>query len=522
MVATLLLSPPTVAFAAPAAPAARLLPELGRVMGVRLVADRLAGRQVLLIHVKAMPPSRLYALIGSPQMRKLWARETAARERWIARAIAEPKSSWLRGNHKIAAVAALVGAPALAALRPGTRAVWSLPHRRGDFPLPSGAVRVAEAIASERLRSMDGFERRGNALPASARTAYETPADSVFFAARRGTDSRDVAMDFATYDAKGMRLLSDENNRILAPTPNADPTLVSLMPSTRVAFSPPTLRGAGVMAQNVDPDLATFTHPETNEPLALAVGPALDETAALLNTHVVACLPDRAYRTEFGGKIAEGLSRSWPAALAGSGMLARVSEGTLVVSPADPASSVVGRADRLLLRRRIADVARDGTLNYRYSEPEGLERSILETLPVDLYHDLTSSEWPWGAPLAWNSLTDAERSRALGDGLSLTGAREFLTEIFQGTGSSLTFGEDEYLVSATIPDALSRGVLRAALEERPTFLTYPKGAIFPDAREKGETVRVPATMRTVTLRIDAPGGLAYTPPPFTLTYRQGG
>ncbi len=141
------------------------------------------------------------------------------------------------------------------------------------------------------------------------------------------------------------------------------------------------------------------------------------------------------------------------------------------------------RAERGLLRRRIADVERDGHLNFRYSEPLGLEYAHFNSLPANLYRDLYPWEWPWEPPLAWNSLTPAQMSRALGDGLPPREVPGFETRLVGNWEPYGVRDADEDVGSPTIErwlqTMINQGVVRARIETTPMAAVKSVGQSAP-------------------------------------------
>lgn len=527
-----------VSFAAPTDIAARLLPKLGEAVGLRLEAGRLARDQVLLIQVRDMDRTRLLRLVadttggawesieggyrlvlGEAQAAALWKRETAAREAWITQAADDPTHGWSSEGppaHRaaLAAVAKLIGASTLAALRPGTRQVWSLSPAAGERLLPPAAREIVGRLVAERRKALDTMERKGYDVPVPAVDPLMKAPVTIVFAARQGRDSRDVGLALGAYDAKGGEIVRVKE-RIVAPLPIDRSGVADHMPIEPKPFSKDTQGWAAVLAHDATPGpagYARYAHPETSEPLGFAVGPAIEETATFLGVGVVACLPDAPYALEFGRVAEKGLSKAWPKALAEGEMDVRMEGGTLVVRPSNPGTSATLRADRALLRRRITDVERDGQLNFRYSEPFGLEYTHLNSLPANLYEDLYPWEWPWGPPLAWNSLTPAQQSRALGDGLPLREVPGFGTTLYKGWGPQNVRGADESLgdpiTDRWLRSMLSQGVVRARIEATPMAVVKPVGRLLPEALDYGAVTASLAQPRTgAALR--APGSAFY-------------
>ena len=508
-----------VSFAASADVAARLLPRLGAAVGVRLSADAAMGRQTLLVRVTGMDRDRLLALVASASggawrsvpggglrlvldgagEARLWRDETKDRQAWIA----DPKTRWQGASGSDAttlrSLATLVGTADLAALRPGTRQVWSLPSQPGTRPLPEAVADLARSLVAARRKRFEEAERRGADMPDWGPTFAKAPATCTF-AARRGLGSNDVGVAFQVAAADGAEL-AVARGRLSAPLPERDARLVARMPDVAIPFSEGTRGMAAVAAGRAKAGpaiLPRFLHPETWEPLAFAVGPALGETARAIGTDVVAFLPDAAYGPEFADAIEGGIGKTWPRELARNGMMATLDGGVLVVRPTNRASALEARADRTLLRRRIADVERDGHLNFRYSLPYGLEYAVLSALPVDLYHDLYRWEWPWDVPLAWNELTFAQRARALGEGLPLTEAPDFVARLAQAWSTTSLLEPDETIVARSDLDAMLRlGVLRASVQERPIALVVRRGAVLPETFD---------ALATLAERLAAPDG----------------
>ena len=558
----------TVSFAAPADAAARLLPKMGAAMGLRLSADRAAGRQVLLVRVSGMDRNRLLGLVsdatggawartkdgyrltlGARETARLWKEETERRRAWVARALDDPKAAWAQvsdaDRRDLQAVARTVGAGELAELRPGTRRVWSSSPRAGEDPLPESVATVARGMVARRLRLYEDAESKGAEI-GELRAAMAKPPAECVLAARRGLSSEDVGLAFEVRAADGTQL-GDAKGRIPAPLPSVDPGLVARMPATSVPFSKDVLRWAAVGAERAKAgpaSLARFLHPEDFEPLALAVGPALEETTRILKADVVACLPDAAYDAPLDAAVQGGVGKSWPSGLARCGMDARIEGGALVACLAGRASAVAGRADRELLRRRIADVERDGHPNFRYSLPLGLEYRVLRALPADLYRDLYPWEWPWGPGLAWNGLSPAQQTRALAGGLPLREVPGFV-EAFVGDLEPYSVRDEDESFSSVSAAAIlaplaSAGVLRANIDETPLAVFAAKGSPLPETlsfptvakylaspvaapvlRDPGSAF-YPGVERKVVLRLEAPGerGARYEAA-FSLTLRTG-
>ncbi len=381
--------------------------------------------QVLLVRVREMDRTRLLKLvaettggsweeteggyrlgIGTRGMDALWREETKQREAWLAKE--------LEGRSAFAAAGRLVGAKALAAIRPGERVVWSSTPNRLQRPLPNGGFEVVRLARGEARKTMEEFARK-NGTP--VRELPERRVTTMLFAVRRSGDGVSVA--FAGVGEDGLN--TGYASGAFSP-PKATPVggFAERLPAKPIPF-PDAIRAAAT--PRVDD---RTLHPETYEPLAGSVGASVDHVARTAGLGLVACLPDAAFATlqPMGMRAApfleEGLSAKWVDRLGELGLDGRIEEGTLALRPRFRASAAQDRADRATLRRRIADAEIDGRTNYRYGHPSAFEQSYLLWTSFQTFtNELVFNEPDWSMPSLWLALNAFQRSQALQGGLSL-------------------------------------------------------------------------------------------------------
>ncbi len=489
MLITLVVTQALFRYSGPAEPAARLLPKLGVMIGRRLETDRRAGQQVLLVNVNGIKKDRLLDLIAETtggvwqkidgglkltidqsQMNGLWKTEIGARTSWLGPAI----KAQLPGGNPLAMAAERIGAASLASIRPGRRVVWSTSPSSLQSRAPDGVFEIGKGLLAENLKEIESLERRGANLDGE-RTRLAAPVTTVLVAARRGAHTSSLGLAITVYGPQG-QTLARKATEINSPVPPPRPEIAVSGPVTVSAeakeWAVHQLRGRPIS----DAAFNMLLRPDTVEPLGLGVGGALAAYAEKAKANVVACLPDRAYEATAQLLFRELPAEKWQPWFAGMGMKVRLEEGTLVVSPADPAHCVEDRADRPAMRRQVEAMTTHGGLPSNFLRPSGLEAEYL--FAVDSIYRTEIEED--GARMLlgpWWALSPHERGLALNGAVAASPA--FLQELRRemedpdsaseqdlGTGLAMEptvfFAPErmaKWLVSATVDDQESAVIL---------------------------------------------------------------
>lgn len=418
-------------FAAPADTAARLLPKLGESIGLRLSADRTAGMQILLVHVRGMYRDRLLKLLaegtggvwetieggyrltlGASRLRALRQEEAKRRESWIAQARS-------KAPPPLGEAIKSLGDGMLAELGTGSRIVWSSAPTRLQRVLPSNQ-RWGDLLAKRetaRLQAAQHAHPEEQGYEAAIEAAGRT-IETTLLTARRGLDSTSVGIRLSTYDESGTFV--GEAKTMLAPPP---PPTLSVAPEIgrKPITLPPEFQVSEDSARTNYPNsvIARLAHPEMNEPLAFIVGPVIERIADELKADVVASLPDSVYqkvqeasrnRPDLGG---------WLRAFQAAGVQSRLDNGALIVRPDDLPMAVERRTDRAALRQRIACLETHGDLTLDFPPSIGFVDDYIEVLPYHRRSGESGTAESHRFAQAWLALSPSQRDAALRGGSSI-------------------------------------------------------------------------------------------------------
>lgn len=427
-----------ITFSAPAAPALRLLPELGRKMNLNLGADRFAGATVLLLDVREMPRDRLLTTIAKvadaeweregnrlrlvrPQthINRLWREDAARRRNYIANALARDRARLEKDGpitmaltHQLfdyqvrpklpgesipmrtrgALEAALVlGPDTLASIRAGQRVVFALNPNPGQRPLTNDLLATAiraqkDLIAYEaNLFAQKPPKHQSLIFPEVEAHRREAARAHIVVARPLGTD--DLVVWSRRFNAAGMAI-GESSYPIRFPvakvSPGAKPIEVGPLVREIVERTETSDRGRFTASAEL---AATLADPERNEPLELMFGPPLRDFAN--GRDIVACLPDssfKAARQAFGtGEI------DFTTLLAKTDLGVQVADNLVEIKPLRPALAHQDAVPRDALKPLIASLRPAGHLRieaivaYDRLRPQGprpgtLDWEVLEAL----------------------------------------------------------------------------------------------------------------------------------------------
>lgn len=496
MLITLVVTQALIRFSGPAEPAARLLPKLGAAAGLRLEADRRAGQQVLLVNVNGIKKDRLLGLIAEVtggawqkveggfklaidqgQMNGLWKTETSTRTGWLGAAI---KSQLPNGN-PLALAAESVGIANLASIRPGRRVVWSTSATSLQGPASGRILDIAKELVAQQAKEVEALERRGANVDGQ-RALLSDPVTTVLFIARRGSHASSLGLAIAAYGLKG-QTLARKATEINSPAPPPRPEIAVSGPVAVSAeargWAAHQLRGRPIS----DAAFNLLLRPDTVEPLGLGVGGAIAAYAGTAKADVVACLPDRAYEPTAQLLFRDLPAEKWQPWLAGMGMKVRLEEGTLVVSPADPAHCVEDRADRTTMRRQVEALTTHGGLPSNFPRPSGLEAEYLFAVDSSYRAEIEED----GARMLlgpWWTLSPHERGLALNGGVAASPA--FLKELRQVMEDPDSASEQEFgtglAMEPTVffaPERMAKWLINATVDDQESAVILEPGARIP-------------------------------------------
>jgi hypothetical protein len=372
----------------------RLLPALGKAAGLRLEADRLAAKQVVVVSVKGVDRPQLldqiaavthaqwtpitggYKLVyEAPRLKALWQREAERQESWLRPALAhlvahlERERDFTeqiaakvvdRGNELVASdkpltpsmrtgirLASALGPSMLASVKPGERVVLVQNPNRFQRALPASVPPLVSLAVAELRLSYEQLRKRPSVQGVDEVVdQLSRPVKRVFVVLSRAIDS----------DSVGVRLVGGDEDRM----PIVSPRLLIKAPVQRLGADDASaatvaLPLAAEFQERVDdfhssppsPGLKEILlHPENNDPLGLALGPTLERIAQAKELNLVACLPDCAF--------SEATRRFWKAVPAEKaigvfpslGLEVSFSGRAMLVEPTRVAPAIVGRSDR--------------------------------------------------------------------------------------------------------------------------------------------------------------------------------
>jgi hypothetical protein len=440
MLAILLLpfSVQSVTFAAPAAPAQRLLPALGQKLNLNLGTDKNAGATVLLIDVRDMPQDQLLKTIAEvadaeweregnrlrlvrPQAKinRLWQDDAARRRDFIAKILARDKARLDKDgpitvalSHRLfdlqvqpklpsqsipitmrgALDAALaLGPEALASVRAGQRIVYAPNANRSQRPLTNVLRNVALRAQQEDVTYYENlFAHKPPKYPDITFSEVdpnqrEVDSAHVILARPLGTD--DVVIRLRRFGPNGQPI---GGSVYTVRFPERKPTVTD-----QPLVVPPLLREIANRTEGNDagkaapsPTLtATLGDPEQNEPLEIMFGGFVRQFAKGRN--VIACLPDPAF--EAARRTLRASNIDLPGLLSASDLETKTLDGLIAIRPIRPALAYGEAIPRAALRDLIVSLRPAGYLRvepivaYEQKSPGGprpgsMDWAVLEAL----------------------------------------------------------------------------------------------------------------------------------------------
>ncbi len=401
-----------VTFSAPAEPASRLIPELGKASGLKMEAAPAIAREVLLVHVKNMPMADLtrriaqvtggeweenqgvyrLALAEGADARERRAEATEKGETWRRalgqRIDARAKGRYSDGSQGLVDLV-LSGLPpaTLGALGFKERVVFSTHPSPMQRPLSLSALRGVDLT---KLSPVQGPILNGVATPAPG------PVALVEFAVQSTADETMLVASLVAADANG-RVVGATAGGVWngAPSPDHDAKLPvpegKVKPSeeerTRAAAlasldASPISTGAIDMEGENGPANAMYSdselntpsaskqvpeilQPESVDPLALTAGPLVGRLAEAEGRDVVADLPDAALVPARSLLALQEETTAMATRAASRSMQIDVSvEGDcLLVRPHRPWTARMARLDRAALGTALRALATEGSLS---------------------------------------------------------------------------------------------------------------------------------------------------------------
>lgn len=464
-------------FSAPAAPAARLLPELSKAVGIELTTDARLAKEVLLVKVKDVPRDELLARIAAVTGGEWESREGVYRLSLSGATDAKQRKAEavVRGEEiragltrllkvyervkdieprgKVETVISRLPADLLGGIGPGQRLVLS------THPTPMQRLLPAAAIQGVNLAGL----RRTPKLVVGDKPAPPPGAVAMaMLVLRYDRDREGVSGMMATADAAGERIASESASPVHwdeVPSPRAStlpkPDAILTLPPKWVEFakesgrlSAQTLAEAPVTEESQSDPLQTpYSHeelsqafpfqtdalvlnPESHEPLATILGAGLTQLADAQDLNLVGVLPDSAFgpaSTFFGNGPVRASDLESMARKALKVDL-KAQDGWITLTPLEPAFVRGARADRVALGKVLRKLAKDHNLSlqeqadYAAAQPLGFLKSGLEGSVISLVDPV------WGRRMAASSIVGERQLlrlyRALGPN-PLAGARSF-------------------------------------------------------------------------------------------------
>lgn len=421
--------PLVVDFSAPAAPASRLVPEIGKAYGVTLEVAPTLAREVLLIQAKAAPLNDLLERVATVTGGEWEGRDGVYRLVLSAGAVAKERRTEValreaafrkeldrrlgrvgNGSGRSGDSAGRVVDAVLDALPAGTlgglgsreRVVFSTNPTARQRALPSAALRGLDFTPLARIEApiMGDATTPPPGRPVVANLVLQTlDAGSRLFAS------------FATADAAG-RVVGVANETLYAYS--ATETVAPKLPQPKAAlsFSDVERRRAAALQpldgylqsigrggeENETGDYSTLysstdlvgekvsarvpelLKPETEEPLALVAGPVLTRFAEAEGTSLVADIPDSAFLAlrPLVDERAASADRVALTAQTNGGLEVAVANGWTLLRPKRPIEARAARLDRVALGTALRTLANAGGLNLDAQAAYAMAQPIVE------------------------------------------------------------------------------------------------------------------------------------------------
>lgn len=565
LAAAVALAPGLVAFSAPGEPALRLIPELGKAVGLRMEASPAMAREVLLVRVKDAPLADLLKRIAEATGGE-WEHKDgvyrlglsgplAAQER-----VAEASAQGAAWHAAIVAQQARRQAGQYSDGTPGLveAALANLPpeelgERGGKGRVlfstrPTAAQRdlPASTLAGVDLTRLSPTFNPGGPGPSFGKPG---PIAVVVLTVQFGSAGDNLHAMLVAADAQG-RVVASSTGTVyrspVRPAPQGDPPALP-RPDASVRLSDEETKRAAALAaadpgpfafprdeddgddgraatHYTDAELTApsparrypeFLRPETAEPLGLVAGPLLTRLAEGQGQGIVADLPDGAFAgaATLGARTdltAAGLARE---ARATMGVDVRKEAGGLVVRPLRPAAAREARTDRAALGSALRAIAREGTLGLdgriAYAESAPLAPAT-ETLEGSAFGAVSAE---WGKAMAGSVATDERLTLRVMGPLRrgrTTGAVAFGSLPVSARDALTTLAFDGYAgPSRTVPYETSNVKGGATYRNSPDdvlpSLTLERTVYWPDGIPNDATVRLDEATETATFGL-APSG----------------
>jgi len=421
---------PPVSFAAPAAPASKVLANLGKAIGITLEADKTAAAQVLLIQVSGVSQESLLKEISTAtgahwsatktgfrlayratDIKELWSREAKYRSARFAKTLAslseriEKDGSvsdlFAQGKGAGAVVtedtnpgttlgaeprggvraAARLGADVIGDIRPGERVVFSTVSNPNQRALPRGFDSVGASLSEETRMFRTNYDRQFGAAknpPPSA--PVEIQRTLIILTRSLGSDPVYLHIlaqgKNPSQSSEGwVRLTPSISPRVPAGTPLGQfkPTQEMTQFGRRVGDDGDRTSESGLVS-------GIACNPEQNDPLELALGKPLAAFARAKGKGLVACLPDSSFSPAIQ-IFKNPVDLNAFASRAEEMDLKFQESDDIVVSPLEPGTSTFDRTDRPALGRLMRSIRDRGGLCLEAVGDFSLTRKI----PGELY-----------------------------------------------------------------------------------------------------------------------------------------
>ena len=406
------LAPKPITFSAPAAPASRLIPEIGRTLGLKLEVSPNLAREVLLVRAKGVAPEDIFrrlaqvtggewslkegvyrlALVSGVDARQRRT-EAIARGRRVWSTAQENGEMRKRGQTPLDTTGAIDAV--LLSLSPETLGGW-VPRERVVFSTRPTAMQRAIPQGALSGVSLSGIPRSEPFRLGDAPPAVPGPVAIVQVAIQPDTEDRNLLATLIAADAKGVTVggtmtqyrMEDDSAEPpggWAVLPQASVALkiadedrkrcaaLSTIGASALAFGGPSWDESPVMLYSDDelsqaPTIGLLPEilkPETREPLDLVVTPLLASLAESQGANLVASIPDEAFAgaadllAGHGTNAATVVRESWRT----MGVSIVNDAGWVVVLPRRPAAARAARLDRATLGTALRTLAKDGNLN---------------------------------------------------------------------------------------------------------------------------------------------------------------
>lgn len=434
MLAILLLplSLQNVTFSAPAAPAQRLLPELGQRMNLSLGADKNAGAAVLLIDVRDISQERLLKtiadvadaewerdgsrlrLVRTPaKVNQIWQEDAARRQDHIAKSLARDKVRvekdgpiTLELTHRLfdlqvqpklvsesipqsargaLAAALTLGPGVLASVRAGQRVVYAPNPNRLQRPLTNALTRVAIQAQRDLAAYQENlYNHKPSKYPdlifpeLDPNLRDDVKTAHVIVTRPSGTD--DLVVRLRRF-GPSTQAIGESTYTIRFPKAKVTQTVppIELPPLLREVVGRTEDSPEGKASPS--PELAAMlSDPERNEPMELMFGDFVRRFANRRN--VVACLPDPAF--EAARRALRTSEVDLTGLFAQTDLKAEEADGLVTIRPARPSLAHFDASPRAALRDLIASLRPAGYLRiepivaYDQKRPGGPHRGGLD------------------------------------------------------------------------------------------------------------------------------------------------